>query len=197
MQIDPFLARVANLLSDFAPQWALCGGWSVDAWLGRKSREHADVDFAIAHDDQHAVFEYFTAGWLLNGHDVHDEEGKEPWSGRPLDFPAHIHAFSDDGLEVEFLTHQRSATDLILDQDLGVSLPLTRSISTSPWGLPTLAPEAVLFYKGAGDKIRPHDEADFRALVPHLTVPQRGWLRDALLAVRRDHLWLGELRTDG
>jgi hypothetical protein len=59
-------------------------------------------------------------------------------------------------------------------------------------GLPTLAPEAVLFYKAIG-WIRPHDEADFRALAPSLDGAARHWLREALLTLRPDHSWLPAL----
>src|SRR5690348_7689666 len=82
----PLLARVADSLSDFGPSWAFCGGWTVDLWLGRETRDHCDVDLSIFHDDQLAIFEYFTDGWLLNGHDVHNEDGTEPWDGRLLEF---------------------------------------------------------------------------------------------------------------
>ena len=197
MQIDPFLARVANLLSNFTPPWALCGGWAVDAWLGRKSRQHADVDFAIEHDEQHSVFEYFRNGWLLNGHDRYDDESKVPWDGHELEFPAHIHAFSEDGLELEFLTNRRSGDDWILNEAAGVALPIRHAVATSPWGLPTLAPEAVLFYKGTCEEIRAHDQADFQILAPHLTETRRRWLRGALLAVRPEHPWVPSLDSDG
>jgi hypothetical protein len=74
----------------------------------------------------------------------------------------------------------------------GLALPITRCIVISPWGLPTLAPEAVLFYKAIG-WIRPHDDADFHALAPALSHPAREWLARALAVVRPGHPWLGDL----
>ena len=35
--IPPLLAGVADRMSDFGPSWGLCGGWSVDAWLGHRA----------------------------------------------------------------------------------------------------------------------------------------------------------------
>lgn len=62
------LARVAGLMSTFRPRWSLCGGWAVDAWLGRQTRDHADVDIAVFQDDHSALFEDLS-GWQLIAHD--------------------------------------------------------------------------------------------------------------------------------
>ena len=67
-------------------------------------------------------------------------------------------------------------------------MPVARAIVQSPWGMPTLAPEAVLFYKA--DHPRAHDETDFVALLPHLGEEQRRWLRDAIARSRAEHPWL-------
>ena len=32
--------------------WFIAGGWAIDLFLGRKTREHADVDFALSRLDQ-------------------------------------------------------------------------------------------------------------------------------------------------
>jgi hypothetical protein len=188
MEAVPLLARVADLMSNFGPSWALCGGWSVDAWLGRVTRDHCDVDLAVFHDDQHRIFDYFKTGWLLNGHDVHNGDGTQPWDGRRLEFPSHIHAYSDDGFNLDIQLNRRAGAHWVFSTRANLTLPMSRCIRPSPWGLPTLAPEAVLFYKAIG-WIRPHDEADFQALAPLLTDAERAWLRHALSALRPDHRW--------
>jgi hypothetical protein len=193
METIPLLARVAGIMSNFGPTWALCGGWSVDAWLGRQTRDHGDVDLTVFHDDQHAVFDYFTTGWLLNGHDDHDPDGTAPWNGRRLGFPSHVHAYSDDGLHLDIQLNRRSDADWVFSTKAGIALPIARCIVPSPWGVPTLAAEAVLFYKAIGE-MRPHDETDFYALAPHLAAPARVWLRDALSVLRPKHPWLPLLR---
>ena len=188
------LARVADLMSDYDRSWALCGGWSIDAWLGRTTRRHEDVDLSVFHDEQHAVFEYFTDGWLLNGHDRHDDDdGTDPWTGRTLGFPAHIHAYGD-GYNLDIQLDRRSGDQWLFSRRAGLTLPIEQCIIPSPWGLPTLTPEAVLFYKGIGF-LRPHDEADFRLLAPELSMGQRRWLHDALVALRPGHEWLSVLAS--
>jgi hypothetical protein len=65
-------------MRDFRSSWALCGGWAVDAWLGRQTRDHLDVDLTVFHDEQSVVYDYFTDRWLLNGHDDEDEDTGAP-----------------------------------------------------------------------------------------------------------------------
>jgi hypothetical protein len=195
------VAYVRDLLDGLAAPWFLCGGWAVDAWLGRQTREHGDVDIALLHEDQHAVFTHF-AGWTLVGHDPNvPDDTDEPWTGRRLDPPAHIHVPTAASplagaagttrarYEFEFLLNGRAGRDLVVDPDLRITLPLKECARESPWGVPTLAPEIVLFFKGRGGQ-RPRDQRDFEALLPTLTPVERAWLANSLRQDRADHAWL-------
>ena len=48
---DPVLEYV-RLLSDFRRPWMIAGGWAIDLFLRRVTREHEDVDIAILRADQ-------------------------------------------------------------------------------------------------------------------------------------------------
>jgi len=80
-----------------------------------------------------------------------------------------------------------------------VAMPLAGCIRQSGWGLPTVAPEVILFFKatlyvGTKNHLRPRDEADFAALLPLLTDEQRAWLREAVSSVYvGEHPWLRRL----
>lgn len=205
------VAYVRDLLAGFGAPWALCGGWAADGWLGRQTREHFDVDIAVFHQDQAAVFAHFP-GWALVGHDPNvPDDTTEPWNGRHLDLPAHIHVpewgsplagpetAKHAEFEFEFLLDEATDDHWVLNGDFGVTIDRRHAIRTSRWGVPTAAPVVVLFYKGRGNDpsdarpIRPRDEQDFFALLPTLTDPDRGWLRESLGTVRPDHPWLPHL----
>src|SRR5947209_1647367 len=86
------VSHVAGLMSTFLAGWFLCGGWAVDAWLGREARPHGDIDVSVFRDDLPAVFRHFS-GWDLIAHDpLVADATTEPWNGRMLEVPAHIHA---------------------------------------------------------------------------------------------------------
>ena len=188
-------------MSAYRAPWALCGGWAVDAWLGRQTRDHADVDFLVF--DQRALFDHL-AGWQLIAHYPHvPDDTSEPWDGRPLSLPAHIHgrldhgdmlpengiALAQDGFVLDIQLNERAVGDWIIRREPHISLPLEVAVRQSAWGLPTVVPEVLLFYK-AGD-LRRRDKLDFQSLLPRLTREQRDWLRDAISLV--GHPWLSEL----
>ena len=89
--------------------------------------------------------------------------------------------------------------DWILNREPRVALPLAQCIRQPAWGLPTVAPEVILFFKstlyvGTKNHLRPHDEADFVALLPLLSEGQRAWLREAVSRVYvGEHPWAGRM----
>ncbi len=191
-------------MSTFPAPWALCGGWAVDAWLGRVTRDHDDVDIAVFQDDLDALFEHLD-GWLLIAHDPNVDGGtSELWDGRHLDLPGHIHgrspeaasdlpdrldAAAQQGFSLDIQLSERSGGDWICSREPRITVPLRRCVRQSGWGLPTLVPEVVLFYKAS--ELRRRDKLDFVALLPHLTAEQRDWLRNAISLV--GHPWLAQL----
>ncbi len=207
------VARVAGLMAAFRPRWFLCGGWAADSWLGRQTRDHADIDIVVFQDDQRAVFEHL-ADWQLVAHDNRVEgDSTEPWTGRRLDLPAHIHARSHGaapaapgtgrgpGFNLEILLSERSGGDWIFSREPRITMPLRLCAWQSAWGVPAVTPEVILFYKAIPPAwrdlprpdLRPHDELDFLALLPRLTEGQRNWPQEAISLVQPGHPWLTQL----
>jgi hypothetical protein len=214
--MPPAVAYVDELLAGIDARWFLCGGWAADAWLGRQTRDHADVDIAVFHHEQRAIFEHLP-GWALVGHDPNvPDDTTEPWNGRHLDLPAHIHVpragsvlatsatARHSAFEFEFLLNERSGDEWVLNREKRITVSADLFTPKSSWGIPTAVPEVVLFYKGGGHLTdaeaaahgggpRPHDEQDFLALLPILTASQRSWLADSLARARPGHRWLAKL----
>jgi len=203
-------------MSTFNHPWSVCGGWAVDAWLGRQTRDHQDFDITVFHDDQRALFEHL-AGWRLVAHGPNVEGNPtDLWDGRQLDLPAHIHARpggdanlkalldgisspgsrDPDGLDLEFILNERRDGEWLLSDGPGVSLPLDQAVRRSPAGLPTAVPRVLMYFKataywGTPGYPRRHDLDDFRALIPLLSPEDMDWLQRSLAAFV--HPWLTHL----
>ena len=208
------IAAAAESMAAYPSTWALCGGWAVDAWLGRKTREHGDIDITVFHDDQLILFDHL-AGWHLVAHDAVDPgPTEELWDGRQLVPPVHLHArqpgadnlaalrawtlppyeHESDGLDFEFVLNAREGHHIVLNEDPPLNAALADYITQSPWGLPTVTPAFLLFWKATAYFFDPRfakrnamDEADFRALLPAVTGERRDWLRNAIATLHPHH----------
>lgn len=216
------MAPVADLMSSYAGDWLICGGWAVDAWLGQITRSHVDIDVMVFNDQQELAYQKF-ASWDMVAHDAVDPgPTTELWTGRRLEMPAHVHARARDGespanlikwvtppynqlpddKNVELIINDRTDGNWILHAETGLTRAWEDCFAESPWGIPMAVPEILLFYKSTAYwrrtdlKPRPHDERDFDALLPVLSSNQRDWLRTAIRHVIPDHPWLDRLTAE-
>src|SRR3989475_11147798 len=85
--------EVARLMRGFPRPWYIAGGWAIDIFLGRETREHDDIDVAVLRNDQ-AKLRTHLAAWAFEK--VVDGQ-RLPWpDGEWLDLPVHeVHATSE------------------------------------------------------------------------------------------------------
>lgn len=181
-EVSELVTTVERLMSPYTGTWALCGGWAVDSWLNRVTREHEDIDIAVFMDEQ-SLFHVELANWRLVAHETEESDHQVLWDGHSLAPATHVHAGQDlvPRRELHLNERDRGEGTWLLRRFNGAAatLPLHRFALQSPWGLPTLAPETLLFYK-LTDEQRPRDEQDIAALTPILDSAQRSWLRSAI-----------------
>lgn len=204
------VTRLSELMSSYPAAWSLCGGWAVDAWLGRISRDHGDVDLSVFDADHRQLLDHLE-GWQLIAHNsVVDDASIGLWDGRRLPVPSHIHARSpvdagplpEDGVcepsKGWWLDIQIDESDgdvWVVKREPRITLRLRDAIRQSPWGVPATTPEALLFFKAALPRRR--DWRDFVALLPQLDAQQIAWLRDAIALAYPEHPWIDALSWAG
>lgn len=206
-------------MSGYSGDWLLCGGWAVDAWLGRVTRSHVDLDIMVFDDQQALAYQQLSECDMVAHDAVEPGPTTNLWTGWKLAMPAHVHARppeadSPNGLlrwvtppykelpddrNLELIINERAAGRWLLDAESGISLPWTECVANSAWGIPIAVPEVLLFYKATAywgakrEKARPHDKVDFEALAPLLADERRRWLADAIGTMVPDHPWLPQL----
>src|SRR5712692_812859 len=65
--------EIGKLFARFSRPWWIAGGWALDLFLGRRTRDHADIEVALLRDDQVAVREHLV-DWELRyakDHELH------------------------------------------------------------------------------------------------------------------------------
>jgi hypothetical protein len=177
--------------------WWIAGGWAIDLFLGRQTREHEDIDILILRRDQQAVRP------LLGTWDVQaalPPPRDEVWPFRPWHLgevlAETIHDIWCRPDSTQPWTIQLMVADTRDELWLFRRMPtICRSVATigaiTPEGIPYLAPEIQMLYKAKGR--RPKDDADFMQVLPVLDRERRNWLRDSLTRAHPHHPWLDHL----
>jgi Aminoglycoside-2''-adenylyltransferase len=188
---------VATFFAPLTVPWWIVGGWAIDLFLGRQTREHEDIDVLILRRVQQAVRTLFGA-WDMQA--ALSPPRDETWPFRPwrLDevLDPDIHDVWCRPTPTQPWAFQLMLADTHDDSwFFRRASTITRSIATigcvNSNGIPYLAPEIQLLYKAKG--LRPKDEADFAQALPMLTEERRYWLRSALAEAHPDHPWLERL----
>lgn len=185
-------------------QWAVCGGFALDLFLGKNIRTHGDLDICVLEKDRNTIKNYvLNKGWRIyefrgQGKVRPLESGMLSDPGRNLmcvkdgcdivkfypceDEGMLYHQFFHTGINgfhyLEFLFNSESDGYLVLDQRNSLVRELSKAFLTRD-GIPYLAPEIVLLYK-ASDSENPDYQLDFQETYPYLNDEQNAWFFSAM-----------------
>jgi len=185
--------KIAALLANFERPWFFAGGWALDLFLGRVTREHDDIEIGLLRSDQLAIQTYLN-GWQFSKI-INKQSRIEPWLlGEILELPNH-EAYAENPThhppKLEILLNEATQTDWLFRKNLAITRPLSLAILKSANSLPILSPEIVLLYKAANP--RPKDEADFSFFHDKLNREQQVWLHETITTCYPRHGWLNKL----
>ncbi len=197
--------EVAHLLRRTEVPWWIAGGWAIDLHLGRRTRQHDDIDVLVLRPHLARLREQL-AGW-----DVH--AAGPPGTLRPWpvgeELPRGVHDIWCRPTSTADWRLQLMVDDLVDDLvDAGAGgeqewvyrrdarvrrawRTLSGPASTAQWAV--LAPEVQLLYKSAGPRAK--DEADFAQVAEALDSSRRIWLIEALQLTDATHPWIEQLRA--
>jgi hypothetical protein len=186
------LEETARLFAGLgAPRW-VAGGWAIDLFLGRQTRDHGDVDVSILGGNQPQL-RALLPGWDIQ---VAHAGALTPWHpGDRLSAPRHqfwARPAPEAAWTLEFLLEDHDSARWLYRRDHRISLLLDRLGRVSAAGIPYICPEVALLFKSSGHAIE-RDAVDFEAALPALDVEARAWLwawlRAALTPAHPGHPW--------
>lgn len=182
-------SKVTKYLSGFDRPWGIAGGWAIDLFIGKETRNHLDVEVAIFREDQHVLknalpdwsFQKVVSGELL------------PWERGWLELPIHeIHGIHKQGFDrLEVLLNETKDGRWFFRRDPMISFPETTLFLQSTKGIPVLHPVIVLLYKAKST--REKDHVDFFTVKSLLNDEDKRWLKESLQLHVPGHEWICEL----
>lgn len=178
--------RITSLMAGFNKEWFIAGGWAIDLFIGKVTREHKDLEFAVFRKDQ-LDLKHYLKEWefkkVIKG-EFHT------WENEFLELPVHeIHASNKlNREEIEILLNETKDHNWKFRRDPRISSPLNSIGSYSATGIPYLKPEIVLLYKAKNTREKDHQ--DFMTIKDYLDNEQKQWLRYSLELHKPEHKWL-------
>ncbi|MEV1109139.1 hypothetical protein AB0I95_10845 [Micromonospora sp. NPDC049751] len=181
---------VACRLVGISAPWYVAAGWALDLFRGEQTREHHDIEIAVAAGrfpeirERFAEFTFDAVGagriWesaslqVLNA--TRQTWLREPATGRYL---------------LDVFREPHDGETWICRRDETIRLLYADIIRHTPDRIPYLSPELVLLFKAK--HVRPKDQADFDGVLPLLARAQRETLSKLLMQVHPGHVWLAAL----
>ncbi len=172
--------------------WWFAGGWAIDLWLGRRTRDHSDLEIGCFRADLPRLLNCFR-DWdiqVARNKRLLPYDRTAPPPTPP--FSLWLRRSGETMWDLEVLVEERSGDLWHYRRDERVTLPVARLTvpdGNDAWRL--IAPEIQLLYKAPA--LREKDTTDFDAALPHLSGEARRWLAESAYVPSRghpDHGWL-------
>lgn len=189
--------EVATLFAMFDNPWWIAGGIAIELAAGQTIRSHGDVDVLVLRPHTPGLRKVLS-GWDLWVADPPGTGTLRPWPVRePL--AGHVHDIwcrpnPQTSWRIQVMIDEADGGIWISRRNPMLRRSWTDLGKTSNDGLPFLAPEVQLYYKAAN--VRPKDQQDFDAILPHLDTYQRRWLDEAIATISTEHPWRKTLNAE-
>jgi hypothetical protein len=179
---------LAKMMDGFDRSWAIAGGWAIDLFLGKETREHNDIEIMIFRQDQMNIRRFFN-DWEFKK----VTNGKfEAWQlGEWLNSPIHETYAERLNEKIEILLNDLEGENWIYRRDSRIRREVSKIVDVNDENIPFLTPEVTLLYKSKNPRAK--DELDFRNTLPHMNFEQKQWLINSLKTVYEDHPWIERL----
>ena len=185
--------QAARALEGVSAPWAVAGGWALDLWLGRQTREHEDLEITVPA----ALFPEIQARLEGLGLKLFVVDGGEvialaPGEAPTRGFQTWAMEPAVQGWRLDVMREPGDAETWVFRRAGQFSARRAWASARTAAGIPFVAPQIALLFK-AKETPRDKDEADFALAAPRLPPEARDWLAAALRAIQPGHPWIERL----
>jgi hypothetical protein len=199
MHLDPHnwsplsVNELAAVFSAVPANWWVAGGVALDLFLGRTTRPHEDIDVQIVRRDQLTVQEHLSQ-WDLFRTKAPLPPHLETWArGDFLEAPVNsvwARRPGEDAWAFMIMLMEAQGDEWVYRRLPSIRGKIADLGRTTDDGVPYLAPEIQLLYKGRRE-VRPHDTLDLERVLPKLPQEKALWLLECLrMQYPRGHPWI-------
>lgn len=188
---DPLTpSEIFSILKGTDFKWWIAGGYAIENFVGRSFREHGDIDILICRSCLNLI-----------------RDTMSDWKLYPSDPPGRLRVWQPDETlpntvrdiwgrkddhspwSFQIMVNDCENEEFLYKRDPSIRFNIKRFTQTSSDGIPFLAPELQLLYKGKSP--REKDNKDFELCLPLLRRDERLWLKEMLIrCYSAKHPWL-------
>jgi hypothetical protein len=186
--------EVKQLLNDLTIPWWIAGGWAIDLFIGKQTREHLDIDVLILRKDQFIIKE-FLSEWLLY---KTNQPGLLLWDKREfLEIGVNsIWCKKDEQSPwlMEIILMDSEVNEWFYRREPKIRKPVNQIGNKTKDNIPYLIPEIQILFKAKRHSIAKNKQ-DFQNVLPLLSEQQKQWLIKSLSIEFPDgHKWIDDIK---
>lgn len=213
--MNNLIIQANEILQNQGFEYAFCGGWAIDLFIGAETRKHSDIDILAYWSERDIIIHYmqslgFQVYEMLGDGKAHyitdvrnqikikrnifcctqDCEMLCLWETNETDvyFIDFKHTGQTKLNFIEFLFNDKEKNDLLYARNHAVKLALSDAILYSG-NLPYLSPEMCLLYKSTEIE-REGYQSDYDNAMANMNQQQKHWLDNALTTLYPEgHKW--------
>lgn len=174
------ISEIKEVFAHIPARWAIAGGWALDLHIGKKSREHSDIDVVIYREEQQVVYQSLERDWTL--YKATNRSIKRWEDGEYLELTNDVWVSRNENSPWKFqmMLFDSENNNWIYRRKKSIKKLKNEIFQKTKNGTPYLKPEIQLLYKAGSKQVREKDFKDFQTILPSLLPEEMEWLKRSL-----------------